>query len=397
MTKKDEQVHYLRLHEITSAEPLRMQVRRRWDELFSPQQELFQTSEIQHLPTGIGGALGTNRDIPIRVYPDGSKIPPFFNLQEIFGSVPKVLTLTASPLMADDVVGLLGLAAAYKDQGVKRIILQLTAMAHERQDHGFNDSTGTPIQEVVTLAAIARMFASPYERTDSVGNRSLETVIDAGMTVQAHSDALSRMALKFGIPLLSFDAFDYLANAANIGYIEDAYVLGPDKGRHMFGRAMAGIYGFPYGSATKNRDRLGNGHPTVIIPPDCLATIQSMGQNGGKVLVFDDEIREGGTMGAIADALVGYASSMVIYATKAIFAGRAIENLNKPIIHEIHLTDAVEPVQDISALNDRLQWHSLHPELDRLSEYLQSHLSETDNPGWISPRETGTLLKLSDE
>lgn len=386
----------LTLIEVNPSEPLGAQVRQRWDEIFSPGLERIRPGDIQFLPTGIGGAPLINADIPIRIHEDGSKIPPYIDLKEIFGRVPKILTLTASATYADDVLGLVSLAREYKNQGVERIIVQLTSIAHERQDHKFTNEQGETIRETVTLEAVASLLASPYVRTSQEGCTTVETIIDAGMIVQSHSEELSSMTLKFGIPILQIDAFDYLAEASGIGALSYVYILGPDKGRRRFGQKMAEKFGTPHGSAVKIRNRK-TGEPTVTIPTEILKAIKSMGENGATVVIFDDEIREGGTMGAIADALQGYASNIIICSTKSIFSGNAIANLDKSLITRIFLTDAVRPLKDISKIIDKIQWIPLWPGLEQLNLYLQQHLSEPDNSGWLSPAQTGTLLKLSDE
>lgn len=389
----------IRCIEVSREEPLCNQVRRRWDEIFAPTLENLQPNQIRILPTGIGGAPAINQKIATRRFPDTSKIPSYIDLKEEFGEVPRVLTLIASPVLAEDLVSLLAVAREYKNQGVEKIIAQITSLAHERQDHKFFGKDGKKlIKEVVTLDAIMGAFASPYLRKDEDGkNVVIEPTIDAGMAVQNHSKDVIEKALEYGIPLLSIDAFDYLAQEAHIENQKNVFILGPDNGRRKFGKKMAEKFDFPFGCATKKRKREANGEPEIEISMEDLIRIKNTGEQGARVVIFDDEIREAGTIGAIAKVLEGYASEIIVYATKGIFAGNAIANLISPLISRIYITDAVLPMQDITDLRDKITWIPLQLGLDSLNSYLQQHLSEPDNDDWLSPEVTGTTLHLHEE
>ena len=185
-------------------------------------------------------------------------------------------------------------------------------------------------------------------------------------------------------------------HGVNLNPQDDGFVLGPDKGRRDDGRMAASWLGWPMASATKTRDREGDGTPKVIIPSQALRYIKD---HNCIVFVFDDEIREGGTIGGLARALDGYARGMVVSVVKPILAGNghmtAVDHLNHPLIMHIVVTDAVRPLTDITPIRDKLIVLPLEPEIHKLVNYLQINLVQPNDPEWLrDPNQTGTLLRL---
>jgi len=335
------------------------------------------------LYTGIGGAPLDNAKVGVRVYGDGSLIPKYFDLRTHLGCVPELLFLLASPFSTDSVVGLRGLARTYKEQGVQKIIPIMTSLAHERQDHQFFDSNGKPILEVTTLKDIVEILKDGG-------------YIDGGIIIQPHSLRSVELALRVGFPLLPIDAFKLLVERAELRNIKNAFVIGPDKGRKDDARILASVLDCPMGSALKTRDRLNGGRPTVIIPDDVLQHIKEIQAN---VIIVDDEIREGGTIGGLANALDGFAESITVCAVKGIFAHgegeSAIDHLIHPLIKRIVITDAVKPLTDTKPLRKKLQTIKLGPEIARLVAYLQQNLVPSNNEVWLRDRnKTNTPLRL---
>lgn len=333
--------------------------------------------------TGIGGAPGSNRDIPVRQFGDGSRIPSHINLKNAFGTVPRVLFLPVSALTADDVIGLRGVARNYKEHGVSKIFPIFTSLAHERQDHRFTDSQGRPIQSVTTLKDVIEILAD-------------HRYIDGGIIIQPHSLRCVEIGLRSGFPLLPIDAFDFMFQAADLRAVPNPFVLGPDKGRKDEARKAAALLQCPMGSATKTRDRRGDGNPTLIIQPEAL---DYMREHDCNVIVFDDEIREAGTTGGLAIAIENHARSMIIVAVKPIFARgpvkTAVEQLNHPLISRIVVTDAVKPLTDVSPIANKLEVVALEPEIKKIVSYLARKLTSPRDPNWLNdPQETGTLLHL---
>lgn len=371
-------------------ESLGGRARRLWEQTFAEFAQLAGDAAI--VPTGIGEAPEDNTGVKIWKYGDGAQVPSCLDLKRVLGHVPKLLFLTASTFTTEHVAGLRGVVEEYKEQGVEKVIVLLTALAHERQDHKFTAPDGSIIPQVTMVKVIIDMLA--------------DSQIDGGILVQPHSLRPVEFALQRGFPLLPIDAFKFMVERAELKKVENPFVLGPDKGRNDEARMLAAYLHCPLGSAEKIRDRLNDGKPDVQIPDEILAYIRDHAAN---VIVFDDEIREGGTTGDIADKLEGYANSLTVCAVKPIFAqktdangnGRgekpitAIDHLNKPIITNIIVTDAVHPLTDASPLGEKLTVLRLGPELVVLARYLGHHLVEPDNPNWLrDPKETGTLLRL---
>ncbi|MEK7129494.1 MAG: hypothetical protein AAB803_00600, partial [Patescibacteria group bacterium] len=131
--------------------------RRLWEERFAECAEY--ASDAAYIPTGIGDAPEDNTGVKIWKYGDGAQVPSYIDLDQQFGRVPKLLFLPASTFATDHVAGLCAVAEKYKSMGVKKIIVLLTALAHERQDHQFPDEHGNPILQVTMLKQMVNNFA----------------------------------------------------------------------------------------------------------------------------------------------------------------------------------------------------------------------------------------------
>lgn len=362
-------------HEVS----LGAQARKLWESTFQECVEYAHDSAFVY--TGIGGAPGENSSVELRQFGDRSLVAPYVDLEKTLGHVPKILYLLASPLNADHIINLAGLARTYKEQGVKKIIVVLTALAHERQDHQFIGADNLPMLQVTTLKDVIQTLAQH---------------IDGGLLIQPHSLRPVELGIRYGLPLLPIDPFKMMMHGVNLNPQVSGFVLGPDKGRRDDGRMAASWLGWPMASATKTRDREGDGTPKVIIPPQALRFIK---EHNCTVFVFDDEIREGGTIGGLARALDGYASGMVVSAVKPILAGNgrmsAIDHLNHPLIKRVVVTDAVRPLTDTTPIHDKLVVLPLEPEIHKLVDYLQRNLVNPKDPDWLrDPDQTGTLLRL---
>ncbi len=357
--------------------------RRRWEEKFVGKEKNFQDAEIVY--TGIGGAPIENGRVPLKEYGDGSQIPVVVDLQKKFGRIPKTLFLPASPIFADHIIGLRGLARTYKEMGVETIIAFMTGLAHERQDRAFIAHNGQDMMQVTTLK-------------DVIGILAGGEYIDGGIISQPHSLRSVDFALRLGFPLLPLDVHRLLRDKAELRRIKKGFIMGPDKGRKDDARILASDLNLPMGSATKTRDRLGNGAPKLEIDQEILNFIK---KNRCNVIMFDDEIREAGTSFGMAAALDGYAKSITICAVKAFFANvtgssqTAIDYLKHPLITKIVVTDAVHPLNNVSPIEDKLEVVYLDPEIKNIVHFLQHNPVSPDDSEWLrDSSQTGTLLRL---
>lgn len=358
------------------------QARRLWEEKFHRKEALLADAELVY--TGIGAAPQGNSEVPTKQYGDGSFIPVVVDLKAKYGRIPKTLFLVASTVFADHLFGLHGLARTYKEMGVVNIVTFLTALPHERQDHVFTQN-GLTMPHVTTLK-------------DSIEILTDRGYVDAGFITHPHSLRSTELALREGFPLLPLDGFKFLTKHADLEGIPNVFVMGPDKGRKDEARMLASVLRAPMGSAVKARNRTGNGMPTIEIPSPVLSYIKDHQCN---VIMMDDEVREAGTTFKIAEALHGNANSLTVCAVKGIFANvtdsplTAMDHLVHPLITRIVVTDAVHPLNDVSAIADKLQVLRLDEDIHHLIQFLQQYPVEPDNHEWLRDSEkTGTLWRL---
>lgn len=355
--------------------------RRLWEDVFEETKKI--AGESISLFTGIGGAVAAGRESRdlIRRFPDGAVIPRYLDLKREFGCIPLILFLVASLRDAADVIALRGLAREYKEQGVGQIIAVLTALYHERQDHKFYDKMGKLIQEVTSLEDTVEILAE-------------RRYIDGVLLIQPHSKRPIDLGLRNGIPILPIDPFNLLFHEAGFNQIAEQkrFVMGPDKGRRDTARRTAFLLKCPQASAEKTRARLRDGYPEISIPKPTLDYIKA---NKCVVYAVDDEIRQGGTLYELAEALQGIASELRVCVTKLFAAGRAVQRLQHSFITEIISTNAVAPINDLAPIKDKLRIIRLEPQIEKLIEYLQKKLTDRNNPKWLgSLEETGTYLEL---
>jgi hypothetical protein len=234
--------------------------RQLWQEKFEKCGEFVSDSEF--LYTGIGGAPGDNGKVPVTVFETGPMVAPIVQLEERFGRIPKMLFLTASCVNTDQLVALRGLAREYKSQGVKKIIVILSAFPHERQDDVFTDK------------ATGKVIHNPIALIDTIDDLRAFGHIDGGLCIQPHSMKLIRYALERDFPMLPLDALPVLIKRAGLLRIINPFELGPDKGRNEEAKIVATILRCPYGSAVKTRDRINFTIPKMDIPQDVLDYIK---------------------------------------------------------------------------------------------------------------------------
>ncbi|OGG02111.1 hypothetical protein A2W14_02465 [Candidatus Gottesmanbacteria bacterium RBG_16_37_8] len=367
-----------------------LQARQLWENVFAEYKEIL-PGEIKYLYTGIGEAPAENEVISVNKMGDTSKIARYIDLKAEFSTIPKILFLIASPLLSDDVINLRSVARHYKEQGVDKVVAVMTTLAHERQDHTFNDDQGNPILEATILKEIVGTL-SGFDLVDKKTNY-YRRPIDAALLIQPHSLRPVEFGLREDFPILPLDAMDFLIDRANLVSIANPFVLGPDKGRRDEARRIASVLQCEQESLSKKRDRLNGGRPSIYFSPQLL---QRLKEGDYTVICADDEIREGGTYGEITNGLKDI--PIVICAVKMIAAQRdgvtAIDHLNKPNVRKIFITDAVKPQNDLAPLADRMEVIPIGLELEKIIDYLKNKLSDPGNPDWLDPSETGTLIHL---
>jgi phosphoribosylpyrophosphate synthetase len=341
---------------------------------------------------------------------DGSVLPDLGKLMEINGlsSMPKVVFMVASTLSGEDVNAASELARELKENGAECVIGIFKSVAHERQDHKFIDTkSGQYMNQVTTLkgtvATIARSF-------------------DGSMTMQDHSDRVTELLFRAGVPNLPMNVLPLLLNESGYDHITDndldnLLLIGPDFGRADEARVAANRFRCPLLSLIKDRDRLNGGRPTMIWPEGSREWIRD---SRCTVVCVDDEIRDAGTMGAIAADLGGFTDDLRIIAVKAVMspavnarkiirngqlvdvapknswmASSAVDKLSLSWIREILITDAVQPLTDLTPIADKIRVVGLNPHLEKLVGYLKQNWIPLGENWMRDPNQTDTPLELN--
>lgn len=401
-----------------SPESAGAKARELWDEVMVGVADV-PPNRIQVLFTGIGGALAsTGGALGVRRHQDNLELPKYKRAEELveeFGEIPEVLFLVASPRTPDNIIGLRGVAREFKELGVKKVIAVLTALPHERQDHKFTNKEGEEIAEVTMLKEIVADLAGSdfietkkiiqiLEEIEGVDEELAQKIIrelrelrsiDAAIVVQPHSLRATEFGLRLGFPLLPIDPFLFLIKNSGFEQVpqNQRFVLGPDEGRRNLARRLAAYLKCAFASASKTRAKEEDGEPTIFGIPD--AALNYIKEHDCVVLLIDDEIREGGTIGKIAIYLIAQAKGIKIVVTKLIAAGDIIENLLPDMIKEVIITDAFEPIANLARIKHKVRMISLREEINKLIGYLKNNLVSRGSPNWLAvPEEAGGDLVL---
>lgn len=371
-----------------------------WARKFGEYKKLAsESSEI--IFTGIGGAVASDNGSEVSIHGDGSKIPSYVDLKEEYGKVPKVLFLVASPKEVDDINGLDGVAEEYKNQGVEKIIVMMTSLAHERQDHKFRGEDGEIIKQPITLRPVIRTMAN-------------SEFIDGGLLFGGHSMQAIEIAEEMDWPLLPMDTFDFMVEESGVRQIDNPMVFGLDKGRKNEALRLAAKLGCPFVVADKSRARVGDengdGEPTMWIHMKALVYAL---QNNCTAVSLDDEIREAGTTSVQRKYLAPWVDRLVIVALKGFFAKSQIDTAAEKTAaerlaeevpkmggfekEELIISDAVEPLTVLGPVENKLTIVKMREQLDKTFKYLKENLVPNDangNEDWLREQKDGLLVRL---
>jgi len=227
---------------------------------------------------------------------------------------------------------------------------------------------------------------------------------DGALVLGLHSLRPVITAAEFGFPLIPIDPYNFMVGGAGLRFKEHLVVLSPDKGRKNEGIRLAHELNVPYGACEKVRARETNGDAAVVLKDSRL--LEYIRQMRSTVVYFDDEIREATTMAGGRIAVAGAAQNLIIVSFKGIFArlrGRqttAAELLAKPLPdnnrfehEEIIISDAVQPVESIEPVRDKLTVLPLAGAIEKMVTYLQQNPIPL-NERWLREATAG-LLELN--
>ena len=390
---------------ISETESWGARARQLWREKLGSFEELVKHNSFL-FETGIGMEIPGIEDKTGRVivHKDRSVLPNLGKIMESYGlsTLPAVAFIVASTVTAEEVNAVKGLAREMKEAGVQAVFPFLKYVAHGRQDHKFTDSgSGQKMEQVTTLKDVME---------------TLSRYCDGAILLHPHSHRSIDFGLRLGFPVLPLDGLKMLLAKSGYRGAQNLIELGPDAGRQDAARVAADFFGCPLLSVEKIRSRLKGGRPTIIWPDGAREWIR---EHGYTVVITDDEIKDAGTTDAIAEDLKKYTDDVRIIAVSAVMtpevvarkiirdgelvdvapadewmASSAVQKLDKSHIREILITDAVQPIADLTPIADKVRIIPLEPEIGALVGYLQENWIPT-GPEWLrNPDQTGTLLSL---
>lgn len=397
--------HFDHTEHVSQTESWGARARQLWGEKLGGFEELVKYNSFL-FETGIGIEIPGIEDKTgkVIVHKDGSVLPNLGKIMESYGlsTLPAVAFIVVSTLTAEHVNAVRGLAREMKENGVRVVIPFLTSLAHERQDHKFTDEgTRQKMEQVTTLKDVVE---------------ALSRYCDGALWLHPHSHRGVEFGLRLDFPILPIDGLRFLLAKSGYQGTRNLIELGPDAGRQDAARVAADFFDCPLLSVEKIRDRLNGGRPKIIWPEGSREWIK---ENGCTVVITDDEIRDAGTTDAIADDLHGFSDDIRIITVKAVMspevksrkiirngklvdvfpkndwmASSAVQKLNKPNIKEILITDAVQPIENLTPIAEKVRIEPLQSGIETLVGYLQ-RCWIPNSPDWLrNPQETGTLLNL---
>ncbi|HSX19243.1 MAG TPA: ribose-phosphate diphosphokinase, partial [Candidatus Saccharimonadales bacterium] len=156
--------------------------------------------------------------------------------------------------------------------------------------------------------------------------------INKVVALDLHSDAIVGF---FNVPVIYLTALQVLADRIKREKLQDAIVVSPDTGGVKRARNFATLLGLPL--AVMEKHRFVDKHDNVEI-------LSMSGEvKGDTAILIDDVISTGGTIVENANALKAKGVKKIIVASShGVFAGDAIEKIEKSPIDKVFVTDSVE-------------------------------------------------------
>lgn len=223
-----------------------------------------------------------------------------------------VLLAATAPPVNEHVVELLALADACRRADAERIVAIIPYFGYARSDR--RDGRRTPI-----MASLVAELAQ-------------QAGIDHVITLDVHTPALEGF---FRIPVDNLTAVPVIARALPPLAEDSAVIVAPDVGAVRLANRYASQLRMPV--AVCHKRRLGGAEVSVERVTGDVA--------GRRCIIVDDMISTGGTIVESVRALneAGARPEYVVAATHAVLVPGALEKLAAARIHELYVTDSIEP------------------------------------------------------
>ncbi len=231
-----------------------------------PKMIIFHSQKSGGLAKAVAKGLGAETgEIERKVFPDGEIYIRLMN--SVSGEDTALIHTTQTN---DDLVELILILSALKDNRARRITCVVPHMIYQRQDEAFLEG------EAVSAKVVLKI---------------LKSFADEIITANAHFMDEAGRGKFGGVEVTNLDAFPLLG--AHFRGVKDLVIVSPDEGSMHYAEAAAKAVGCPYDYLIKNRI---NGE-TVEMQP------KKLNVKGKNVVILDDIISTGGTMVKAAEFL----------------------------------------------------------------------------------------------
>jgi ribose-phosphate pyrophosphokinase len=247
------------------------------------------------------------------VFPDGEKR---ITLQERVVDETAVLVQSTNTPVDTNYMELFLMVDALRRSGAEFVKLIMPYFGYQRQDHIFRDGEG------VSLEAMAKLL-------QAIG-------VSEVFAFDLHSIKIPEI---FTIPTHNLSALPVFAQKIRENFSgKEPVLVSPDMGGIRRIKEISEMLNIPYVTIVKDRD-LNTG------------SICDSGLNGEvkdkQAIIVDDMIATGDTMVHAADLLLeNGATSVVVFATHPVLAGKASQVLQASKIEKVFVTDAIEITGD---------------------------------------------------
>ncbi|MEX2028545.1 MAG: ribose-phosphate diphosphokinase [Candidatus Curtissbacteria bacterium] len=211
----------------------------------------------------------------------------------------------------DNIIELALIADALKRSGAHRITAIIPYFGYSRKEK--QSRSGEPISAKVVA--------------DLIVSSGISKVV----CIDLHADAIVGF---FNVPVIYLSALDVLAARIKKEKLTNPIVVSPDVGGVKRARNFAAILDMPLVVIEKRRE---------VAARDTIEILSMSGEVAGDTaIIIDDIISTGSTIIESAKALKEKGvKKVIVCATHAVFAGNAIENLEKSQIDKVFVTDTI--------------------------------------------------------